>query len=199
MNNYIEERIFFCFLGSNWIPANVFQESIAPEYLAWLMRSARNANMNVLRVWGGGVYEKTEFYELADRLGIMIWQDFMFACSMYPTNEDFLNNVRSEVNDQVNRLKSHPSIVVWSGNNENEAALSTNWYNTSGDKSTYENDYRRLYLGVIKEIVEGYDPEMSRPFLSSSPTNGLETIRENWIAKNPYDLLVTTKFSVYNF
>lgn len=122
------------------------------------MWSARNANMNVLRVWGGGVYEKTEFYELADRLGIMIWQDFMFACSMYPTNEEFLSNVRLEVEHQVNCLRAHPSIVVWSGNNENEAALSANWYNTSGDKDTYEADYRRLYLDVVREIVEGHDP-----------------------------------------
>jgi beta-mannosidase len=162
------------------------------------MWSARNANMNVLRVWGGGVYERTEFYELADRLGIMIWQDFMFACSMYPTNEEFLSNVRSEVEYQVNRLRAHPSIVVWSGNNENEAALSANWYNTSGDKDTYEADYRRLYLDVVREIVEGLDPEVSRPFLSSSPTNGLETMRENWIAKNPYDLLVTRKYFFIN-
>jgi len=159
------------------------------------MMSAKNANMNVLRVWGGGIYEKSEFYELADKLGIMIWQDFMFACSMYPTNYDFLQNVRSEVNYQMNRLKSHPSIFIWSANNENEAALSTNWYNTSSDTEIYEKDYRSLYIDVIKEVVESHDPEISRPFLSSSPTNGLETIRENWIAKNPYDLLVKKKLS----
>ena len=71
--------------------------------------------MNILRVWGGGVYETSEFYDLADRLGIMIWQDFMFACSMYPTNTEFIENVKSEVNYQVDRLKSHPSIILWAG------------------------------------------------------------------------------------
>lgn len=80
------------------------------------MNSARIANMNVLRVWGGGVYEREEFYELADKLGIMIWQDFMFACSTYPTNEDYLSNVKMEISYQVNRLRNHPSIIIWAGN-----------------------------------------------------------------------------------
>ena len=154
------------------------------------MNSAKEANMNVLRVWGGGVYERDEFYELADKLGIMIWQDFMFACSTYPTNEDYLSNVKDEVSYQMNRLRNHPSIIIWAGNNENEAAISTNWYNTTNNQTLYENDYRKLYIDIIKNIVQDIDPEISRPYLSSSPTNGLETIAENWIAKNPYDSLV---------
>ena len=93
-----------------------------------------------------------------------------FACATYPTNEEFLNNVRSEVDYQVNRLKHHPSIIIWSGNNENEAAISTNWYGTDNDKDLYENDYRMLYINTIMSIVVKIDP--SRPFLSSSPTNG---------------------------
>ena len=76
----------------------------------------------------------------------MIWQDFMFACNFYPTNLDFLNNVQKEVVYQVNRLRHHVSIVVWSANNENEAALSTDWYNVSYDKELYAKDYRKLYI-----------------------------------------------------
>ena len=174
--------------GSNWIPPNVFQELTTLEYLTWLLESSRDANMNVLRVWGGGTYESEEFYELTDRLGIMIWQDFMFACSAYPTNAEFIENVRSEVVYQVSRLRHHPSIIIWSGNNENEAALSANWYLTDSDKETYAADYRQLYIETIMHAVQGIDPVVSRPFLSSSPTNGKETIAENWIAKNPYDL-----------
>ncbi len=103
------------FWGSNWIPAHVFQESITEEYVEWLIKSAKMANMNVLRVWGGGVYESLAFYTLADQYGIMIWQDFMFACSTYPTNRDYLFNVESEVTYQVNRLRNHPSIILWAG------------------------------------------------------------------------------------
>jgi beta-mannosidase len=120
--------------GSNWIPADAFQEFISEDKLLWLLRSARLANMNVLRVWGGGVYESDTFYRLADETGLMIWQDFMFACATYPTNEVFLENVRQEVTYQVNRLKHHVSIIIWAGNNENEAAVSTNWYNTDINK-----------------------------------------------------------------
>jgi beta-mannosidase len=173
--------------GSNWIPADSFQELISPEYLEYLMKSVQIANMNVLRVWGGGVYESEHFYDLADRFGIMIWQDFMFACSVYPTNADYLSNVLEEVVYQVNRLRHRPSIIIWAANNENEAAVSTNWYNTNVDKETYANDYRKLYIDTVMNSLLQHDPSQSRPFLSSSPTNGAESIQENWLAKNPYD------------
>jgi beta-mannosidase len=88
---------------------------------------------------------------------------------------------------KVNRLRHHPSILIWAGNNENEAAVSTNWYGTDIDKELYANDYRTLYIDVIKSIVQKYDPEISRPYLSSSPTNGKASGTENWLAKNPYD------------
>ena len=87
--------------GSNWIPADAFQELVDVHYLRWLLGSAKSANMNVLRVWGGGVYEQEVFYQLADEMGILIWQDFMFACATYPTNAEFLSNVKSEVEYQV--------------------------------------------------------------------------------------------------
>jgi beta-mannosidase len=88
---------------------------------------------------------------------------------------------------KVNRLRHHPSILVWAGNNENEAAVSTNWYGTDIDKELYANDYRTLYINLIMTTIQNIESNMSRPFISSSPTNGKATRLENWLAKNPYD------------
>lgn len=83
----------------------------------------------MIRVWGGGIYAPDQFYALCDEMGILVWQEFMFACALYPTTSKFLNNVNEEVKHQIRRLASHPSIVLWSGNNENEASLyATTWY-----------------------------------------------------------------------
>uniref|UniRef100_H3C1U4 Beta-mannosidase n=1 Tax=Tetraodon nigroviridis TaxID=99883 RepID=H3C1U4_TETNG len=174
--------------GSNWIPAHSFQDQVAPAVLWNLLQSAVDANMNVLRVWGGGVYEQDLFYGICDELGIMVWQDFMFACAMYPTERDFIETVREEIVQQVQRLKSHPSIIVWSGNNENEAALATDWFHIpASQKPLYLKDYVTLYVDNIKRIVE--EEDRTRPFLVSSPTNGAESEQEGWVASNPYDPL----------
>lgn len=101
--------------GSNWIPAHVFQEQLSPNYIRHLLESCRDANMNMLRVWGGGVYESDLFYQIADELGILIWHDFMFACALYPVHKQFLTSVREEVFQQVRRLQHHPSIALWAG------------------------------------------------------------------------------------
>nr|XP_006629912.2 PREDICTED: beta-mannosidase [Lepisosteus oculatus] len=172
--------------GSNWIPADAFQDRVTPDVLRRLLQSAADANMNTLRVWGGGIYEQEEFYDICDELGIMIWQDFMFACALYPTESSFITTVREEVIHQVRKLKSHPSIIIWSGNNENEAAIATDWFNVPLSKrQIYRNDYVTLYVNNIREIVQNEDK--SRPFLASSPTNGDESVQEGWIAQNPYD------------
>ncbi|XP_056152102.1 beta-mannosidase [Lampris incognitus] len=172
--------------GSNWIPAHSFQDLVTPDVLRNLLQSAVDANMNAVRVWGGGVYEQDLFYSLCDQMGIMIWQDFMFACALYPTEDDFLQTVREEVVQQVRRLRSHPSIVVWSGNNENEAALATDWFSIpAARRPTYLKDYVTLYVTTIKAVVQ--EEDRSRPFLVSSPTNGAESEREGWVAANPYD------------
>lgn len=174
--------------GSNWIPAHSFQDQVTPAVLWNLLQSAVDANMNVLRVWGGGVYEQDLFYSICDELGIMVWQDFLFACAMYPTEGDFIETVRHEIVQQVRRLKSHPSIIVWSGNNENEAALATDWFHIPvSQRPLYLKDYVTLYVDNIKSIVQEEDP--TRPFLVSSPTNGAESEREGWVASNPYDPL----------
>ncbi|XP_059027991.1 beta-mannosidase isoform X1 [Mustela lutreola] len=172
--------------GSNWIPADSFQDRVTSDLLRLLLQSAVDANMNTLRVWGGGIYEQDEFYRLCDELGIMVWQDFMFACALYPTNQDFLNSVRAEVAYQIRRLKYHPSIIIWGGNNENEAALMMNWYNIPArELHTYIKDYVVLYVKNIRKIVLAEDK--TRPFIISSPTNGAESVKEGWLSVNPYD------------
>lgn len=128
--------------------------------------------MNTIRVWGGGIYQQDCFYDICDELGIMVWQEFMFACAMYPVDDEFLNSVKNETECQVKRLMSHPCIILWSGNNENEEALVKGWY-----KETKENpfiftiDYHRLYHEIIMQTVLGLDQH--RQFISSSPNNGV--------------------------
>ncbi len=107
--------------GANWIPADSFVGSIPGDQYDRLLRMARDANMNMLRVWGGGIYEHDIFYDLCDRLGILVWQDFMFACAMYPENDQrYIAEVEAEARYQVRRLRSHPSLALWCGNNENQ-------------------------------------------------------------------------------
>uniref|UniRef100_A0A8C2ZS38 Beta-mannosidase n=3 Tax=Cyclopterus lumpus TaxID=8103 RepID=A0A8C2ZS38_CYCLU len=172
--------------GSNWIPAHSFQDRVTPAVLRNLLQSAVDARMNALRVWGGGVYEQDLFYSICDEMGIMVWQDFMFACAMYPTEGDFIQTVREEVIQQVQRLKSHPSIIAWSGNNENEAALATDWFNIPvSQRPAYLKDYVTLYVDNIRAV--GQEEDQSRPFLVSSPSNGAESEQEGWVASNPYD------------
>lgn len=178
-----DQPIFF--KGSNWIPADSFLETVTKSRIENLLQSAIDVNMNVLRVWGGGIYEMEEFYDTADRLGIMIWQDFMFGCAMYPTHQPFLDSVTKEVTYQVRRLKHRPSIVIWSGNNENEKALRQSWYNTDENYTLYYNDYLKLYRDVIYKVVQKEDPR--RPFIASSPANSKESMAEGWVAKMPWD------------
>ncbi|KAK5647300.1 hypothetical protein RI129_002192 [Pyrocoelia pectoralis] len=170
--------------GSNIIPISILPELGQNETrIQFLLQSARDANMNMLRVWGGGVYESDVFYKLADELGLLIWQDFMFACSMYPVDEHFLKSVTDEVTYQVRRLQYHPSIVVWAASNENEAALRQNWYGTNTNFSIYKRDFKTLYVDTVQKEVLLKDN--TRPFLTSSPTNGIGSQREDYVAKDP--------------
>ena len=127
--------------------------------------------MNMIRVWGGGIYQPDCFYEICDELGILIWQEFMFACAMYPVDASFLSTVSKEVRTQVKRLMSHPCLILWSGNNENEEALVNGWYlATKRNPFIYTIDYHRLYHETIMASVLDLDP--NRQFISSSPNNG---------------------------
>jgi beta-mannosidase len=105
--------------GANWVPADSFLSRVTAErYRDWLQLVV-DGNMSMLRVWGGGIYEEDVFYNLCDEMGLLVWQDFMFACGMYPAHSEFLQGVREEAQANVRRLRHHPSIVLWCGNNEN--------------------------------------------------------------------------------
>ncbi|EFH80103.1 beta-mannosidase [Ktedonobacter racemifer] len=107
--------------GANWLPASSLIGSVPTERYTALLTAARDANMNMLRIWGGGIYEQDQFYALCDQLGILLWHDFMFACGQYPEdNADFVNEVSAEVRYQVKRLRNHPSMALWCGNNESQ-------------------------------------------------------------------------------
>jgi beta-mannosidase len=122
-------------------------------------------------VWGGGIYEADDFYELCDEMGILVWQDFMFACSMYPANQEFLESVRAEAIDNVKRLRNHPSIVLWAGNNEVETAW-RNWGWRQNLPASLWDDYLKIFHGVLQEVTAQFDP--SRTYWPSSPHGGLE-------------------------
>jgi beta-mannosidase len=157
--------------GGNWIPADSFTTRITKEKYRYLLQSVRDSNMNMLRVWGGGIYESNEFYDLCDEMGILVWQDFMFACSMYPGDQHFLDNVRAEAVDNVKRLRNHPSIVIWVGNNEVDTAW-RNWGWRKNLPASLWDDYKKIFHGVLPEVCAALDP--SRPYWPSSPFGGME-------------------------
>uniref|UniRef100_A0ABK8F080 beta-mannosidase n=1 Tax=Anopheles gambiae TaxID=7165 RepID=A0ABK8F080_ANOGA len=172
--------------GSNWIPSSVLPErSYDSNYVKFLLYAARDAHMNMLRVWGGGLYESDHFYRLADELGLLIWHDLMFACSMYPSEPDFLRTVQEEVRQNVRRIQHHPSVAVWATNNENEVALRQNWYKTNANYTAYYTQYVELYVRTVLPTVEANDPW--RTVLLSSPSNGDQSLKERFIATNPQD------------
>lgn len=151
--------------GANHIPNDSFISQVTEDRYRAEICSAVEANMNMLRVWGGGVYEADVFYDLCDEYGIMVWQDFMFACSMYPGDESFLQSVRAEAIDNVKRLRNHPSIVLWCGNNEIDSAWAH--YDESGGwgwKQQYEPairekiwaDYEKIFHEILPDVVGEY-------------------------------------------
>ena len=152
--------------GANWIPADSFTTRLNKNDYASLIASARDANMNMLRVWGGGIYEPDVFYELCDEMGIMVWQDFMFACSMYPAHPEFLESVKVEAEYQVNRLKTHPSIVLWCGNNEIAIAWHGWGWKEELPSSVWE-DYAKIFHEVLPEVCINSDSK--RLYWPSSP------------------------------
>ncbi|MCU0387764.1 MAG: hypothetical protein MUE71_04055, partial [Chitinophagaceae bacterium] len=161
--------------GANYIPSDMFLPRATRDEYRKILLSAKEANMNMLRVWGGGVYEDDAFYELCDSLCIMVWQDFMFAGGMVPGDEHFFDNVKQEVIYQVKRLRKYPCIVLWCGNNEVDEAWN-NWgwqkqFNLHGnDSAKVWNDYKRLFRDSIAAWVKQYDG--TRPYVSTSPMHG---------------------------
>jgi len=158
--------------GANYIPNDIFPSRVSKKQLEKVVNTAKESNMNMLRVWGGGYYEDEYFYDLCDEAGILVWQDFMFACAMYPGDEEFLNSVKEEAKYNIKRLRNHPCIALWCGNNEILVA----WHNWGWKRKATENvdeiwkAYTDIFHEVLPEAVEKYDP--SRSYWSSSPSSG---------------------------
>lgn len=177
----------FC-KGSNYVPADAFLPRLTPERVEHLVSSAARANMNMLRVWGGGIYESDDFYALCDRYGIMVWQDFIFACNMYPGSEALYADLRAEAADNVRRLRNHPSVVLWCGNNEIDVAWKPHDKPHSRFRKFYteeqaaqfdrvnETIFRRLLPGVVDSLCAGRVPYWHS---SPSPGWGLDTV-DRW-------------------
>ncbi|XP_060536178.1 beta-mannosidase [Cylas formicarius] len=171
--------------GSNEIPINILPElGQDKDTIKRVLTSAQEVHMNMLRVWGGGVYESDYFYDLADELGILIWQDFMFACALYPSTDVYLENVVEEIRHNIKRIYNHPSIAIYSGNNENEGVIADNWYGTNDNISLYKADYVKLYVDTIRTEFDRISHN-SGIYVTSSPSNGKETESENYVATNP--------------
>ncbi len=161
--------------GANYIPPDSFLPRVTTEDYRRLVSDAAMANMNMLRVWGGGTYERDEFYDLCDEQGILVWQDFMFACAMVPGDSAFVENVRQEAIDNVKRLRNHPCIALWCGNNEIDEA----WHNwgwqkqygySSADSARIWSWYERIFHDVLPAAVAEHDPQ--RFYWRSSPQHG---------------------------
>ena len=164
--------------GANYIPQDMFLPSVTNERYQKLINQVKNANMNMLRVWGGGIYENDIFYDLCDANGILVWQDFMFAGSLYPGNKVFINNVKAEVTENIKRLRHHPCIAVWCGNNEIEVAWKNwGWQNkfnySSQDSIQIWNEYQTLFQELIPNLVASLHSENN--YTSTSPLSNWGT------------------------
>jgi len=143
--------------GANYIPQDNLQNRITDTHYHDILKDVVDANMNMLRVWGGGIYEENIFYDLCDSLGILVWQDFMFACAMYPSDSLFIQNVKEEAIQNVKRLRNHACIALWCGNNENsEGWHRWGWQDsfTKEQKNQIWEGYKKLFKETLPEIVE---------------------------------------------
>ncbi|GJD08602.1 Beta-mannosidase [Galdieria sulphuraria] len=158
---YINGRPIFC-KGASCIPFHSFLDQVTTEDYRKVLGSAKMVGMNMIRVWGGGIYEKDVFYNLCDEYGLLVWQDFMFACALYPGDAEFLQSVEQEAKYQVTRLRNHPCLAIWCGNNE----LEQNPEDILQNETTRAN-YLRLFYELLPQIVSTYDGQT--PYVPSSP------------------------------
>lgn len=159
--------------GANYIPQDAFVSQVTDEKYETLLKSVIDANMNMLRVWGGGIYEKEKFYDLCNQYGILIWQDFMFANAMYYADQKFIQNIENEATYQVKRLRNHPCMAIWCGNNEiDEAWHNWGWSTPFNDTDSAEvrEDYLELFEKILPETVKKFHSDIA--YTSSSPTFG---------------------------
>ena len=161
--------------GANYIPRHSFITEVADNHYREVISTAVKSNMNMIRVWGGGVYEKEIFYELCSRSGILVWQDFMFACAMYPPDDNFAQSVKREAQYQIKRLRNYPALAMWCGNNESDEG----WHNwqwqkshkiDSADAAKLWSGYLRIFHDILPGAVNELDP--GRFYLPSSPMVG---------------------------
>ena len=203
--------------GANYIPQDVFLSEVDKSRYRHILQSAVDANMNMIRVWGGGVYEDDYFYELCDEMGLLVWQDFMFACALFPGDSRFLNSVREEATYNVKRLRNHPSIALWCGNNESLSAWKLwGWEREAIEKQgeavakTLWKAYEDVFHRVLPEVVQQYDS--TRAYWASSPSSatGVEESTDHgdmhywgvWWGQRPftsYDSIMPRFMSEYGF
>ncbi|KAL0023786.1 hypothetical protein WJX77_005013 [Trebouxia sp. C0004] len=163
--------------GANMIIADILPTRADRQRYRSLVDSAVAAHMNMIRVWGGGLYPPQDFYDLCDERGVLVWQEAMMACALYPRDQAFLQEIHTEVQFQMRRINWHPSLVIWGGNNEVETAMD-GWFDVAKQNpQLYVADYTKLFLDTVQTAVAEVDPEF--PFVDSSPSNGL-------ISKEPY-------------
>ncbi len=158
--------------GANYIPQNSMQDLVTDQHYENLLTDVKEANMNMLRVWGGGIYENDIFYEKCDEKGILVWQDFMFACAMYPGDARFRESVTKEITQQITRLRNHSSIALWCGNNETSEA----WHNwgwqegrSQAERDSIWEDYRAVFQIAMPKYVSELTKES---YWESSPEYG---------------------------
>ncbi|MBK7870644.1 MAG: glycoside hydrolase family 2 protein [Saprospiraceae bacterium] len=159
--------------GANYIPSETMLPRRTTADLDRILNDAKAVNMNMIRVWGGGIYEDDYFYDKCDEMGLLVWQDFMFACSMYPgVDSAFYENVKQEAIENVRRLRNHPSIAAWCGNNEVDIA----WHNwgwqvrfliIGKEAQEMKESYQKLFHELLPDIIKSEDPQ--RPYVHSSP------------------------------
>ncbi|MFC9489571.1 glycoside hydrolase family 2 protein [Streptomyces hydrogenans] len=153
--------------GVNWIPDDVLPSRVTPERYRARLTQAADANVDLVRIWGGGIYEDDAFYDVCDELGLMVWQDFLFACAAYPEEQPLRGEVEAEARDNVVRLMPHASLVLWNGNNENLWGFRDwDWDEPLAGDSWGEG----YYLGILPRIVAELDP--TRPYTAGSPWSG---------------------------
>lgn len=154
-------------MGADYIPEDNLLPRVTPERTRRLLEDARAANMNCIRVWGGGYYPEDYFYDICDELGLLVWQDFMFACAVYNLTDEFEENITAEFKDNIRRLRHHPSLSLWCGNNEMEQFVSVGeWVSSCRQKA----DYIKMYEYIIPKVLKTEDPQAY--YWPASPSSG---------------------------
>ena len=181
--------------GANWIPDDCFPTRITKERYEERITQALDANMNMLRVWGGGLYEQEAFFEVCDETGMLVWQDFLFACAAYPEERPFYAEVEAEARYQVTRLSSHPSLVLWDGNNENIWGYFSWGWPEQLQGRTWGKGY---YLELLPSIIADLDP--TRPYWPGSPYSGsfdIHPLADNHGNKHLWDAWNALDYAIY--